>query len=166
MHTTDKAQATASLEAVALAINEVVLRQMIESANTVVLADTTIIPIIQLPPPPLPQRPPPAFVAGLPAPPASVAQQQHQVLAEQLKLPSFGKLLHTHAVVGQGGATLASPRLTTGAPRHSKCKARCAWVSGVCVCVCVCVWCVCVCVCVCVCGKEKRKKCDRGARRA
>ena len=30
---------------------------------------------------------------------------------------------------GQGGATLASPRPTTGAPRHSKCKARCAWVS-------------------------------------
>ena len=36
IHTTDKAQATASLEAVALAIKEVVLRQMIESANTVV----------------------------------------------------------------------------------------------------------------------------------
>ena len=48
-----------------------------------------------------------------------------------------GTLLHTHEVVGQGGATLASPRLTTGAPRHLKCKARCAWVSGVCVCVCV-----------------------------
>ena len=32
-------------------------------------------------------------------------------------------------MVGQGGATLASPRLTTGAPRHSKCKAQCAWVS-------------------------------------
>ena len=47
IHTTDKAQATASLEAVALAIKEVVLRQMIESANTVVLADTTIIPIIE-----------------------------------------------------------------------------------------------------------------------
>ena len=51
IHTTDKAQATASLEAVAVAIEEVVLRQMIESANTVVLADTTIIPITQLPPP-------------------------------------------------------------------------------------------------------------------
>ena len=48
LHTTDKAQATASLEAVALAIKEVVLRQMIESANTVVLADTTIIPTLDV----------------------------------------------------------------------------------------------------------------------
>ena len=94
---TNKAQTTASLEAVVLAIEEVVPRQMIESASTVVLAETTIIPLIQLPPLPLPPGPPLASLTGLPAPPASVAQQRHQCRARKIIFRRvLGSGSHTH----------------------------------------------------------------------